>query len=285
MSADRVINDIKHYYATGEIREQSSLSQFLWSDRDTDSVSNRSLLANAIEAAAKNDIERNKIQEYKSKIALIETEEKKLRELNAQIKELSFAKGPRDTQKINDLRLNADKAANRISTYDKQLFRLEASKPLRDVLEREKKKAYQKAEKIGKEALAAQRERAAKTQHELLEKWHDTRKKGIESREKTAMRHKIQSVVSELNQLLLNGDKKHHVPDSLKKAVADALALVNMDTVGAEERAAKYAALIANESDPDKIDAYTMKMENILKQGEKIGQRLKELRDAYEERS
>ena len=37
------------------------------------------------------------------------------------------------------------------------------------------------------------------------------------------------------------------MPDSLKKAVADALSLVNMDTVGAEERAAKYAALIAKE--------------------------------------
>jgi hypothetical protein len=73
------------------------------------------------------------------------------------------------------------------------------------------------------------------------------------------------------------------VPDSLKKAVADALDLVNMDTVGAEERAAKYAALIANETDPDKIDAYTTTMENILRQGEKMGKRLKELHDAYEE--
>ena len=34
--ADRVINDIKHYYATGEIREQSSVSQFRYSDRDSD---------------------------------------------------------------------------------------------------------------------------------------------------------------------------------------------------------------------------------------------------------
>ena len=97
------------------------------------------------------------------------------------------------------------------------------------------------------------------------------------------MKHKIQNVVKELNNLLLNGDKNRHVPESLKKAVADALALVNMDTVGAEERAAKYAALIAKETDPDKIEAYTVTMENILRQGEKMGQRLKELRDAYEE--
>ena len=85
------------------------------------------------------------------------------------------------------------------------------------------------------------------------------------------------------NELLLNEDKKRHVPDSLKKAVAEALALVNMDTVGAEERIAKYEALIARETDPDKIDAYTVTLENIKRQGEKMGQKLKDLRDAYEE--
>ena len=270
----------KKLYEAGIIDE---FGNKLFSDRDTDSVSNRSLLANAFEGVAKNGIEKQKIQEYKGKISLIEAEERKLQDLNEKIKDLSFAKGPKDTKAIRDLQFEAKQTANRISTYDKQLLRLEASKPLQDVLTREKKMAYQRAEKKGKEALAAYRERATKTQRELMDKWQESRKRGVESREKTAMRHKIQSVVGELNQLLLTNDKKRHVPDSLKKAVADALALVNMDTVGAEERAAKYANLIANETDPDKIDAYTVTMENILRQGEKMGQRLKELRDAYEE--
>lgn len=263
--------------------EQTHDGQKLYSDRDTESISNRSLLANAFEGVAQNDIERNKIQEYKSKIDLIEAEERKLQELNEKIKELSFSKGPRDTKAIRDLQFEAKQTSNRINTYDKQLLRLEASKPLQDVIAREKKVAYQRAEKKGKEALAAYKEKAAKTQRELLNKYQDARKTAVENREKTAMRHKIQNVVKELNDLLLNESKKRHVPDNLKKAVADALALVNMDTVGAEERAAKYAALIAKETDPDKIDAYTVTMENILRQGDKMGQRLKELRDAYEE--
>ena len=264
-------------------RTPTSSPDIRYSERDTESVSNRSLLANAFEGVAQSDIERNKIKEYKSKISLIESEERKLSDLTKKIKELSFAKGPRDTQAIRDLQFEAKQTANRINTYDKQLLRLEASKPLQDVLQREKKAAYQRAEKKGKEALEKYREKATKTQRELLTKWQDSRKKGIESREKTAMRHKIQRVVGELNQLLLNGDKNRHVPENMKKAVADALALVNMDTVGAEERAAKYATLIAKETDPDKIDAYTVTMENILRQGDKMGQRLKELRDAYEE--
>lgn len=262
--------------------EQTHDGQALYQEREEDSVSNRSLLANAFEGIAKPE-EQKKVKEYKEKVSLIDAEEKKLRELNEQIKELSFSKGPRDTKKIRDLRDEATMTANRISTYDKQLLRLEASKPLQDVLAREKKRAYDKAVKEGRKALDAYKEKTAKTQRELLNKWKDTRKRAVESHERTVMRNKIRSVVGELNELLLNEDKKRHVPDNLKKAVASALALVNMDTVKAEERAAKYAALIAKETDPDKIDAYTITMENILRKGEKMSQKLKELRDAYEE--
>lgn len=63
------------------------------SDRDTESFSNRSLLANAFESVAQNDKEKQKIKEYKGKIDLIQAEEQKLAELNGKIKELSFAKG------------------------------------------------------------------------------------------------------------------------------------------------------------------------------------------------
>lgn len=65
--------------------------------------------------------------------------------------------------------------------------------------------------------------------------------------EKTAVRHKNQNVVKELNDLLLSDDKKRHVPDSMKKAVSEALSMVRMDTIGADGRIAKYEALIADE--------------------------------------
>ena len=246
-----------------------------YSDRDTESVSNRSLLANALESVAKNDIERGKIQEYKEKIGLINAEEKKLQELNLLLKAESNPK------RMREIQFDAQQTANRINTYDRQLLRLEASRPLKDVLTREKKMAYDRGVQKGKDAMEAYRVRAEKKQEETRERYK-------ESRQKTEMRHKVQNVVKELNDLLLNENKKRHVPDSLKKAVADALSLVNMDTVGAEERAANYANLIAKEQakanpDQDKIDAYTVTMENILRQGEKMGQKLKELRDAYEE--
>ena len=262
---------------------QKMVDDVRYQDRADESVSNRSLLANAFEGLAQNDIEKNKIQEYKGKVALINEEERKLAELNAQIKELSFSKGPRDTKKIKSLRFDAVQAANRINTYDKQLLRLEASKPLQDVLAREKKLAYEKAEKKGKEALDKYKERADKTQRELLEKWQESRKKGIDSRYRTAMRHKIKDVVNELNQYLLKGTKDRHVPESLQKAVAEALNAVNMDTVGAEERIAKLKAEMMKAKTPEQIQEISRKIDNISEMGDRMNGKLKKLKDAYED--
>ena len=264
-------------------RTPTSSPDIRYQDRDTESVSNRSLLANAFDGVAQNEAEKQKIQEYKGKISLINSEEQKLRELNEQIKELSFSKGPRDTKKIRDLQFEAKQTANRISTYDKQLLRLEASKPLQDVLTREKKMAYQRAEKKGKEALEKYREKATKTQRELLEKWQESRKKGIDSRNRTAMRHKIKDVVNELNQYLLHGTKDRHVPESLQKAVAEALDAVNMDTVGAEERIAKLQADMMKAKTPEEIQEISRKIDHIREMGDKMNGRLKKLKDAYDE--
>ena len=201
--------------------------QLLYSDRDSESISNRSLLANALESTVKNDIERKRLEEYKGQIERINAEEQKLRSLNAQIRELSFAKGPRDTKAIRDLQIEAKQTANRINTYDRQLLRLEAFQPLQNVLEREKKTAYQKAEQKDKEALAAYREKAAKTQQDIIKRNQEAKKRGIEGREKTAMRHKIRKTVRELNKVLNHGNKKRNVKEEMRGFASKALELAD----------------------------------------------------------
>lgn len=193
--ASKVLQDIRRYFEDGTEPVVSDIARFHYKDRSADSVSNRSLLANALEGVAQNDIEKRKIQEYKSKVDLINAEEQKLQKLNGQIKELSFSKGPRDSKKIHELQHEAKKTANRINIYDKQLLNLEASKPLQNVLNREKAKAYKRAEQKGKEALADYRERALSAQQKIIERYQESRKKAVENRGKTAVRHKIQRVV------------------------------------------------------------------------------------------
>ena len=256
------------------------------SDRNPNSFSNRSLLAGALETAAQNDIEREKLKQYKEKIDLINSEEQKLSELRAQIKELSFKKGARDAEAIKSLQFEANQAANRINTYDKQLLNLESTKALKGVLEREKamlrKRIEQKAEQRRKEDLTKAKERAAKTERELMNRYQESRQRATESRNKTAMRHKIKGIVSELNTLLLNPTAKKHIKEELRKEVADALSAINMDTVDADARVAKYNALIARENDPDIIDELVKTRDNIQLQGDSLKEKLNNLQMAYE---
>lgn len=273
---------LKHYgydaRPEGKIGESA-----LFQDRDTDSISNRALLANALESAAQNDIERKRLEEYRGKIDLLNSEEQKLQAIRSEIRELSFAKGPKDTKRIRDLQFEANKTANRINIIDRQLLRLEAAAPLQNVLQREKKLAYKRAEQKGKEALAAYREKATKTQREIISRYQESRAKGIDSRKRTAMRGKIKNVVNELNNYLLKGTKDRHVPESLRKAVAEALDTVNMDTVGAEERIAKLQQEMMKAKTPEKIQEIARKIDHIREMDDKMSDRLKKLQDAYDD--
>ncbi len=134
------------------------------SDRDTESVSNRSLLAGALESVVKNDDERSRLTEYKKNIERMDAEQARLSELRTQIKEFSFSKGKRDMAKIKALRDEATKTANRIDTYDKRLLRLESTTVLKNILDRERKRAYDKAKARGKEALDEYRAKAKERQ-------------------------------------------------------------------------------------------------------------------------
>lgn len=271
---------LKHFGYTA--RPEGKLGEsVLYQDRESDGLSNRDLLANAFEGVAQNDIEKKKIEEYKAKIELINSEEAHLHEVNEKIKELSFAKGPKDTKQLKELHADATRTANRISTFDKQLLRLEASKPLQDVIDRERRMAYKRAQQKGKQAVAAARQKAAETQREIIQRYQESRRKAVEGREKTALRHKIKGVVNELNQILLHGTKDKHVMIGLQKAVAEALDAVNMDTIGAEERIAKYDVLIAKANDPDVIASLTATKNRIQQQGDNLAEKIAQLKAAY----
>ena len=261
INADRIISDIRHYYQTGETRVQSVAARFHYSDRDIDSVSNRDILANAFMDVAQNDVERGKIAEYQQKIKALDEDERKLRDIRAQLHDLSFSAGPRDNAKIRELREKATKLANRIGSQDKQLLRLEASKHLMAVLEREKKLAYSRAS----------------------QKWEDRIETARTGRSKTEMRHKIKKIVGELNNLLLHGTKEKHIMIGLQKATAEALSAINMDTVAAEKRLAKIQAKIDKATDPAEKARLQQSYARVEAMGDNMATRLTALKNAYEE--
>jgi len=112
---------VKQKYS-GTVFENSGLQQFSLRNEEVD-TSPRGVLANALEAVVQNPAERELLEKYRGKLAQMEEQEQRLREVNAQIRELSFAKGPRDKAQLQALREEAAKARNRLNTYDKQLLR------------------------------------------------------------------------------------------------------------------------------------------------------------------
>ena len=249
----------------GKVKEiaksEASMRESLYSDRDIDSVSNRDILANAFMDVAQDDVERGKIAEYQQNIKALDEDERKLRDIRAQLHDLSFSAGPRDNAKIRELREKATKLANRIGIQDKQLLRLEASKPLMAVLEREKKLAYSRAS----------------------QKWEDRIETARTGRSKTEMRHKIKKIVGELNNLLLHGTKDKHIMIGLQKATAEALSAINMDTVAAEKRLAKIQAKIDKATDPAEKARLQQSYARVEAMGDNMATRLTALKNAYEE--
>jgi hypothetical protein len=96
------------------------------------------------------------------------------------------------------------------------------------------------------------------------------------------MRNKIKAIAKELDTLLRKPTGKKYILEELRKGVADALMAINMDTVGADERVAKYDALIAKAKDPDVIAELTATRDRIQLQGDNLKEKLDALRMAYE---
>lgn len=111
-------------------------------------LSDRELLANALESAARSDSEKNMLSQYKKKIRRMSEEQKVLDNTKKVIKELSFQKGKRDTARIGTLKELVSKTENRINTYDRQLLRLESTSVLSEIIKRERQKAYEKANQV-----------------------------------------------------------------------------------------------------------------------------------------
>lgn len=255
-----------------------------YQERESTSVSNRSLLSGALEGVAQNDIEKQKLGQYKAKIAQVEEEQKRLGEIRAEANKLRFTKGrtAEETKRMRELDAEATKIANRISTYDKQLLGLESTKALKGVLEREKANLKKRLEAEGRKALSEQRQKNAEAVKGIVTHYQESRKKAVEGRNKTAMRHKIQGVVKELNEYLLKGTKDKHVPIGLQKAVAEALDAVNMDTVGAEERIAKKRDEMMKAKSPEVIERLAKEIETIQEMGGNMARKLSHLKTAYD---
>ena len=181
----------------------------LFSLPNQEDISTRSLLANAFESVAQDEKEQEKLAEYKAQIAVVNAKEQRLREVNAKLFQ-STAPIPRDERiKLQD---EAVKLRNQITIYDSQLLRLEASKPLQNVLNREKAKVRKQMKEQAKKDIQ-------KAKQEEQQRY----KERAASHDKVEMRKKIRKTIRDLDKILNHGNKKQNVKDDMKGLVTSAL--------------------------------------------------------------
>jgi site-specific DNA-cytosine methylase len=182
--------------------EQTHDGKTLYSERNIGDASNRHLLANAFEGISKSSIEYSMIQEYKGHIEELNKLDEKLSDINQKINKMLFDKEtPRDSKKLKELQDEAKEVAKEINRYDKRLLNMEASEPLRKVIDRERKKEAQKTKDHVKEIQENKKVRA----------------------EQTELRHKIRKAIRDLDKILKHGNKQKNVKEDLLPVVTKAL--------------------------------------------------------------
>ena len=164
------------------------------SHRTTESLSTRSILTNALEGVAQNEWEQNNLNEYKENIAKVEEMESRLQEINSQL----YPYGKKMPQKERiALQDEAVGLRNKITNIDKKLLRLEATKPLQNVLNRERARVRREMKQKADERISEVKAEAAQRL-----------KRRSEGHAATEMRKKIRKTIRELDKILNRGDKK-----------------------------------------------------------------------------
>lgn len=107
---------------------------------DLNQISDRELLASALDTVAQNDTERDYLKRYRKYIKELEQKQTQLDDLSARLKELKADKASAKENRDLIMRMenNAKTLENSIQRTDKRLMDFEATKALKDVMAREK---------------------------------------------------------------------------------------------------------------------------------------------------
>lgn len=258
------------------------------SERNLDAVTNREVLATALESAAQNDIERERLAEYKAEIAKYDALGEELRQVRAEIKEISFSKGKRDTERLRGLKDRATELANNINTYDKRLLRLEAAAPLRNVLKREVDSArYTEMVKSREQIKAIREQRDRKLEEQKIKS-----RARVEDMRASGIRAKIKKIRADIESTLLHPTDGKYIPVPLGRAMIEVCDLIDIDTPLVKKDGTPNAAQEKRERTKARLSELAAEYENlkhnedqmlVSEHDEQIDAYLKDLRNRYDD--
>ena len=180
------------------------------------------MLADMFEKMVTDSNEYKALENYRKHIKEMQDIEDHLERISAEIRRLSFAEGPRDTETLNNLKLQQKKAVNRLNYYDNILLRLEKSGVLRAMIDRNRKQIARESFAQAKEYY---RERNERRESDLRQHYQESRRKAVERHDKAQVRQQIRKDVQRLDSLLNKGTRNRNVKMGLQEFVGAALRL------------------------------------------------------------
>lgn len=249
--------------------------QFRYSMRD-DAMTDRELLARALDSVAATESERKLLAQYRTEFDRYQELYDKLDD--AQI-EYSAARRAVDDAYAQAKRskLTAEERRRTESAWRERIGALKATQ----------QETREARDKLLKEVDAQDRKllklRAMNPVKDMLSRARADMRETIKARQsKTDTRAKVRDMAKKLSELLLKESKEKHVLLELQKPVAEVLDMLNLDTVNAAERVAKYDAAIAKTTDPEMKRELAETRDRIQAQGDRLKTRLDALHTAYQ---
>lgn len=249
--------------------------QFRYSMRD-DAMTDRELLARALDSVAATESERKLLAQYRTEFDRYQELYDKLDD--AQI-EYSAARRAVDDAYAQAKRskLTAEERRRTESAWRERIGALKATQ----------QETREARDKLLKEVDAQDRKllklRAMNPVKDMLSRARADMRETIKARQsKTDTRAKVRDIAKKLSDLLLKESKEKHVLLELQKPVAEVLDMLNLDTVNAAERVAKYDTAIAKTTDPEMKRELAETRDRIQAQGDRLKTRLDALHTAYQ---
>lgn len=161
-------------------------------------VSDRAMLVDLFEQMVTSSSEYKALQNYRKNMDKMLQIEEHLERVTEEIRRLSFAEGPRDTETLNKLKLQQKQAVNRLNNYDSILLRLEKSGVLSAMIERNRKKITQESFDRAREYY---RERNERRESEIRQYYRESRRQAVERHDMAEVRQRIRKDVQRLADL------------------------------------------------------------------------------------
>ena len=222
-----------------------------------DVLSNREILASALESAAGSQSELRLISRYRQSIENIESDQRRLNEVNERIRALRNGAEPDSQYEMRDLTKEAERLREGITHEDSKLLKLEATEPIRRIVSEARQTAREQERARGRERQRAAvdraneradarverareqtaqvRQRAAERQRAAVEHAREVGNRKVdrlkESAARTKYRDRVIKQAQTMREWLTAPTNKQHVPEFLRAPLGDFIESIDLRSV------------------------------------------------------